>query len=156
MFKNFLATGLVICLSTALFAETHDIVIQNGRVIDPETGLDAVRNVAIDGKTITAISEFSLDGETLIDATGLIVSPGFVDLHAHGMALGNMRMQAMQGVTTVLELESGVLPIADWYDAQAEMALPLNYGAAAAWTFARIASFANNDPLATPDYFQNA
>ena len=65
-------------------------------------------------------------------------------------------MQAMQGVTTMLELESGVLPIGEWYDKQAQKNLPIHYGAAAGWTFARIATFAGEQPVSTPEYFQDA
>lgn len=147
--------GFVI-LASPVFAQPFDTVILNGRVIDPETGLDAVRNIGIENGEIVAISEFVLVGEVEIDASGHIVAPGFIDLHAHGMAVGDMRMQAMQGVTTVLELESGVLPISNWYDALATQQTPLNYGASAAWTFARIAAFSNTEPEATPAYFQDA
>ncbi|WP_275043955.1 amidohydrolase family protein [Shimia sp. SK013] len=137
-------------------ANSYETVILNGRVIDPDSGLDAVRNVAISDGHIAAISEFDLQGETVIDASGMVVAPGFIDLHAHGMALGDMRMQAMQGVTTVMELESGVLPIGDWYSAMQVQQTPLNYGASAAWTFSRIATFSNTEPQATSAYFQDA
>jgi N-acyl-D-glutamate deacylase len=149
-----LVTALVLAASTAA-AMAHDIVIENGRVIDPETGLDAVRNVAIDAGRIVAISEFPLGGDVVIDATAHVVAPGFIDLHFHDQSIGGYRMAAMQGVTTALELESGVLPIADWYAGQAEKNLPINYGAAA-WTFGRIAAFSDTDPLATTAYFQEA
>lgn len=133
-----------------------DIVILNGRVMDPETEFDAVRNVGIlDGK-IALISEEEISGKETVDATGNVVSPGFIDIHAHGQNIGDYRMQAMQGVTTMLELESGVLPIKDWYDSQAQKNLPLNYGAASGWTFARIATFSDTEPDASTDYFQNA
>ncbi|MTI42439.1 dihydroorotase [Roseibium hamelinense] len=140
--------------TTAAFA--NDVVILNGRVIDPETGLDAIRNVGVEDGRISAISEFPLEGDTVIDATGHVVSPGFIDLHAHGQSIGDARMQAMQGVTTQLELESGVLPIGEWYEDQAAKNLPINYGAAAGWTFGRIATFDNTDPLATVAFFQDA
>jgi N-acyl-D-glutamate deacylase len=70
-------------------AQANDIVIANGRVIDPKTGLDAIRNVAIDGNKIVAISEFSLEGDVVIDASGHVVAPGFIDLHAHGQNIGD-------------------------------------------------------------------
>ncbi|WP_263829201.1 amidohydrolase family protein [Ruegeria aquimaris] len=145
-----------ILVATASAALANDIVIMNGRVIDPETGLDAIRNVAIQDGRISAISEFPLEGNIVVDATGHVVSPGFIDLHAHGQSIGDYRMQAMQGVTTALELESGVLPIGDWYDGQASKKLPINYGAAAGWTYGRIATFDNTDPLATVEFFQQA
>lgn len=146
----------VLLITTVTAASANDIVITGGRVIDPESGLDAIRNVAVDDGKIVAISEFPLEGRVTVNATGHVVSPGFIDLHAHGQSIGDYRMQAMQGVTTALELESGVLPIGDWYDGQAAKNLPINYGAAAGWTYGRIATFDNTDPLATVEYFQEA
>jgi len=133
-----------------------DLVILNGRVMDPETEYDAIANVGIRNGQIAAITTEAIEGRQTIDATGHIVAPGFIDLHAHGQNIGDYRMQAMQGVTTMLELESGVLPISDWYDAQAQKNLPLNYGAASAWTYARIATFTGTEPEATAAYFQEA
>ena len=137
-------------------AQDHDVVILNGRVIDPETRLDAVRHVGITDGRITIITKEQITGKKTIDATGHVVAPGFIDLHAHGQNIGDYRMQAMQGVTTMLELESGVLPIGEWYDKQAKKQLPIHYGAAAGWTFARIATFAGEQPVSTPTYFQDA
>ena len=85
-----------------------------------------------------------------------MIAPGFIDLHAHGQNLGDYRMQAMQGVTTMLELESGVLPVSAWYEGQAGKRLPINYGTAAGWTYARIATFTETEPEATVKYFQDA
>jgi len=133
-----------------------DLVLAGGRVIDPETGLDAIRNVAIDGDRIVAISEFPLQGDVVIDARGRIVAPGFIDLHGHGMNLPDYRMQVMQGITTALDLESGVLPVGEYYDAQATKNIPINYGVSAAWVFARIATFSGAGPFPTVDYFQQA
>ena len=148
--------SLLFLLGSSAATLANDIVITGGRVIDPESGLDAIRNVAIDGDRIVEISELPLDGDLVIDASGQVVAPGFIDLHAHGQNIGDYRMQVMQGVTTMLELESGVLPIADWYAEQAEKRLPINYGAAAAWTFARIATFTATEPVSSPEYFQEA
>ncbi|HBB9966282.1 amidohydrolase family protein [Vibrio parahaemolyticus] len=115
-----------------------DIVIENGRVVDPETGLDAIRNVGIKGKRIAAISKNTLKGAKVINAEGLVVAPGFVDLHAHGQQLPAARAQAFDGVTTQLEMESGLLPISKFYDDTAKEGRPLNYGASVAWTYARV------------------
>lgn len=134
-------------------AQDYDVVISNGRVIDPETHLDAIRNVGIKDGKIAAISEFEMQGEKTIDATGHVVSPGFIDLHAHGLHIGDYRMQAMQGVTTALELELGILPIAGYYDDQAKKKLPINYGAAASWVYGRIGAFTETTPEATAEYF---
>ncbi|MEQ8516137.1 MAG: hydrolase, partial [Chromatocurvus sp.] len=65
-------------------ADTYDIVLKGGRVIDPETGMDAIRNVGINGDKIVAISRDDLEGRDVQDVSGLAVVPGFIDLHAHG------------------------------------------------------------------------
>lgn len=100
------------CLYFAASAQQYDLVINNGRVMDPETGLDAIRNVAVQDKKIVAISADAMQGKTVIDATGLVVAPGFIDLHSHGQDAENYRYKAMDGVTTALELERGVFPAA--------------------------------------------
>ncbi|WP_394174097.1 amidohydrolase family protein [Thalassotalea litorea] len=135
---------------------SFDLVIRNGRVIDPDSGLDAIRNIGINGKRIAVISENALEGDKVIDASGQVVAPGFIDLHHHGQNITGYRMQAVQGVTTALELESGVLPIDDWYRAQKRKDLPIHYGASVAWTFARISVFTDTKPEAELEYFQNA
>ncbi|UCG75409.1 MAG: amidohydrolase family protein, partial [Gemmatimonadota bacterium] len=137
-------------------ATDFDVVILNGRVMDPETEYDAIANVGVKDGRIAVITTEAIEGRQTIDATGHVVAPGFIDLHAHGQNIGDYRMQAMQGVTTMLELESGVLPISDWYEAQAERKLPINYGASSAWTFARIATFTGTGPEPTSAYFQDA
>ena len=154
-------TVLVLVLLTtqighAKAAPEFDVVITNGRVIDPETGLDGIRHLGISDGRIVSISETSLAGSRTIDASGMVVAPGFIDLHAHGQNLGDYRMQAVQGVTTMLELESGVLPVAKWYENQASKNLPINYGTSSGWTFARIATFSREGPEASPEYFQQA
>ncbi|GGZ74426.1 D-glutamate deacylase [Algibacter mikhailovii] len=133
-----------------------DVVILNGRVIDPETNFDGIRNVGVKDGSISIITEKDIQGTKTIDATGKIVSPGFIDLHMHGQNIGAYRLQATQGVTTALELESGVLPINDFYEAQASKNIPIHYGAAAAWTFGRIATFTGKEVEATAEYFQGA
>ncbi|WP_153914506.1 amidohydrolase family protein [Shewanella sp. TC10] len=151
------ATALSLGLfSPFVLAANFDLVILNGRVIDPETKYDAIANVGIKDNKIVSVTTDSITGNKVIDATGKVVAPGFIDVHAHGQNLGDYRMQAMQGVTTMLELESGILPISDWYAAQGSKGLPLNYGAAAGWTYARIATFSDTKPVASIGYFQKA
>ncbi|WP_282167620.1 amidohydrolase family protein [Shewanella japonica] len=114
-----------------------DTVINNGRVIDPETGLDAIRNIGIKQGRIAAISKTEIMGDKIIDANGLIVAPGFIDIHAHGQQMVASWMQAFDGVTTQLELESGLLPISKAYEHVSKQGRPINYGFGAAWSFAR-------------------
>ncbi len=118
----------------------HDTIIRGGRVVDPETGHDAVTDVAIAGGAIAAVGAALGEAARVINAAGLVVAPGFIDLHAHGQSLPADRMQAFDGVTTSLELELGVLPVARWYDEQAHAGRVLNYGASTGWVFARVAA----------------
>lgn len=150
------ATALsLLILAGASLAQDFDTVINNGRVIDPDTGLDGIRNVGIKDGSIAAVSEFPLSGATTINAKGLVVAPGWIDMHAHGMEIGALRMQAMQGVTTALELESGLLPIGEWYASEAKKPHPINYGTAAAWTYARIQVTTGEKAQANLGWFQS-
>jgi len=108
--------------------ETYDLVIVNGRVMDPESGLDAVRNVGIRSGKIAVISTGPLEGKQTIDAGGLVVAPGFIDLHQHGQDAENYAVKAADGVTTALELEVGVADVDEWYRAR-EGKARINYGA---------------------------
>jgi N-acyl-D-aspartate/D-glutamate deacylase len=125
-------------LPSLLAAQTYDVVLQRGRVMDPESGLDAVRSVGINGRKIVAISTRPLRGKVEVDATGLVVAPGFIDLHSHGQTPENYRYKAMDGVTTALELEVGVSPVGEWYAARERKAL-VNFGASAGHIPARMA-----------------
>lgn len=109
--------------------QQYDLVIAGGRVIDPETGLDASRNVGIKDGKIAAVSEQALTGKETIDASGLAVVPGFIDMHNHnaGVAFGE-KLALRDGVTTPMELEAGVYPVKDWYQ-RLEGNCRTNYGA---------------------------
>lgn len=109
-------------------AAEYDIVLANGRVMDPESNTDAVRYVGIRGNKIAAISASPLRGRTVIDAKGLVIAPGFIDLHSHGQDDENYRYKARDGVTTALEMEVGVSPVAAWYARREGKAL-INFGA---------------------------
>jgi N-acyl-D-glutamate deacylase len=124
----------------ALAAGPYDIVLANGRAIDPETKLDAVRSVGIKDGRIAAVSEVALTGQLVVDVKGLVVAPGFIDWHAHGQNNLADRVHAFDGVTTALELELGMLPIGKWYELQARNRRVVNYGASASWGTARIAT----------------
>src|SRR5262249_12838652 len=108
--------------------QPYDLVISGGRVMDPETNLDAIRNIGVTGNRIAAISASPLQGKETLDAKGLVVAPGFIDLHSHGQTPENYRLKAYDGVTTVLELEIGVSPVPEWYRTREGKAL-INFGA---------------------------
>ena len=104
--------------ATAFAQQPYDVVIAGGRVMDPESRLDAVRNIGIRAGKIAAIRSTPLTGARTIDAKGLVVAPGFIDLHAHGQDNENHRYQARDGVTTALELEIGAYDVDAWYAAR--------------------------------------
>jgi N-acyl-D-aspartate/D-glutamate deacylase len=129
-----------------LVAES-DIVLRGGRVIDPESGLDAIGDVAISGGRVTAVTAGGIApgrgavpgrGRVEVDVSGQVVTAGFVDIHSHCYDTGSLRLQALDGVTTALELESGVAPVALAYRNAAAEGRPVNYGFATSWAMARM------------------
>jgi len=106
---------LLLGVAVSLHAQTYDLVIRGGRVLDPESALDAVRDVGVNGGRIAAVSAAPLRGRQVVEAKGLVVAPGFIDLHAHGQDEENQRLQAQDGVTTALELEIGAADVEGWY-----------------------------------------
>jgi N-acyl-D-aspartate/D-glutamate deacylase len=105
----------------------YDLVIANGRVVDPESGLDAVRHVGITGGRIAAVSDTPLTGTRVIEASRHVVAPGFIDLHEHGQQDESYRMMVRDGVTSAFELEVGTGDVASWYAAR-EAGQIVNYG----------------------------
>src|ERR1700755_3600911 len=96
-----------------------DVVLRGGRVVDPESGLDAVRDVAIVGDQVARGGQGLPPGRADLDVAGQVVTAGFIDMHSHAYDLGGQRLQAMDGVTTALELEAGITPVAAAYEAAA-------------------------------------
>ena len=118
-------------------SDQFDLVVANGRVMDPESGLDAVSDVGISDGVVRSIQPGGLRGNDTIDARGQVVAPGFVDLHSHGQDDENYRIQALDGVTTALELEVGTLDVNAWY-AEREGRSAVNFGVSAGHIPARI------------------
>src|SRR5580692_5949977 len=141
---------LSLLMSAPVLAQTYDVVLANGRVIDPETNLDAIRNVGLNGGRIAAISSSPLTGRTTVDAKGLVVTAGFIDLHSHGQDAENYAYKARDGVTTALELEVGVNPVASWYAAREGRAL-VNFGATSGHIPARMAVMHDSGTLLPRD-----
>lgn len=136
-----LALGL--CVPSAS-AQTYDLVIHGGRVIDPETNLDAVRDIGINGAAIAAISTQPLQGKRIIQAGGLVVAPGFIDLHEHAQTPESYRLKAFDGVTTALEMEIGASDVTIFLSSREGRAL-INFGTTANYDAARALAF--NAPL---------
>jgi N-acyl-D-aspartate/D-glutamate deacylase len=118
----------LIALAACSESPSYDLVVANGRVIDPESGLDGVRHLGITAGKIAAISESVLRGTRVIDATDHVVAPGFIDLHEHGQQEESYRMMVRDGVTSAFELEVGVGDIAKFYD-ERKAGQIVNYGA---------------------------
>jgi cytosine/adenosine deaminase-related metal-dependent hydrolase len=128
-----------------------EVVLRGGRVIDPESGFDAVADVAIAAGRVAEVGTGLPAAPDDVDVTGLVVTAGFVDLHSHVNDLAGLRLQALDGVTTALELEAGASPVAAAYRATAAEGRPVNYGFAASWTAARmieVGGFPPGDTLA--------
>src|SRR5271168_2458894 len=125
-------------LMFGLYGQVYDTVLANGRVMDPQSGLDAIRYIGIQGKSIAAISAIPLRGRTVVDVQGLVVAPGFIDLHSHGQDDENYHFKAHDGVTTAMELEIGVWPVAPFYKSREGKAL-INFGASSGHVPVRMA-----------------
>jgi len=134
-FLSFLAVS-----SPILSAQQYDLVLEGGRVMDPETGLDALRNVGIRDGKIVRISSEALSGRRVIHVGGLVVAPGFIDLHQHGQEMESQRVKALDGVTTALELEVGAPDVAQFLKAKEGHSL-IHYGTSASHAAARALVF---------------
>src|ERR1022692_2721401 len=128
MMRSVIAVLFGVLLGAAAYGQEYDVVLAHGRALDPASGLDGVRYVGIRGGKIGVISEAPIQGRTVLDVSGLVVAPGFIDLHSHGQTPENYRFKARDGVTTALEMEVGVAPVPEWYRAREGQA-PINFGA---------------------------
>ena len=140
-------------------AKEYDLVIKNGRVMDPETQFDTVANVGVSDGRIVIITKDDISGKEDIDAKGLVVAPGFIDGHQHNLELYAKRLMVRDGRTTVLDLEVGAPgeKIDDFYKRH-EGNSPINFGVAVAHEFARASvldgftewkTFTTNDAIFT-------
>ena len=122
-----IALALASCTQPETSDGGYDVVVLGGRVMDPESGHDAVRNVGIRDGRIEAITEDAIEGARVIDATGHVIAPGFIDLHVHGQHDEGFTFMIRDGVTSGLELEVGTGDVAKWYK-QRGICLPLTLG----------------------------
>ena len=143
----FLTLGLLVAAAPTLFAQQYDLVLEGGRVMDPETALDAIRNVGIRDGKIARISPAPISGRRIIHAAGLVVAPGFIDLHQHGQEIASQQVKAFDGVTTALEMEIGAPDVAQFLNAKQGHSL-IHYGTTASHVAARALVF--GAPLSAP------
>jgi hypothetical protein len=139
--RKLIVSLFLLALSTTIVsAQQYDLVLEGGRVMDPETGVDAVRNVGIRDGKIVRISSEALSGRRVVHASGLVVAPGFIDLHQHGQDLASQRVKALDGVTMALELEIGAPDVAQFLKAKEGHSL-IHYGTSASHVAARALVF---------------
>ncbi len=140
--------SLLLLSSTILTAQQYDLVLEGGRVMDPETNLDAVRNVGIRDGKVARISTERLAGKRVVNAAGLVVAPGFIDLHQHGQEPASQRVKAFDGVTTALELEIGAPDVTQFLKSKEGRSL-IHYGTTASHLAARALVFGTPLPDGT-------
>ncbi|MEN6542865.1 amidohydrolase family protein [Parvibaculum sp.] len=91
---------------------THDLVIRGGKIVDGTGNAPFIGDVAIDGGKISAVGKVEGTGREEIDATGLLVTPGFVDIHTHYDAQATwdpyLTPSSLHGVTTAVMGNCGV------------------------------------------------
>ena len=137
-------------------AQDYDLVINNGRVMDPETLFDDVANVAIKDGRIVAITNEPITGDETIDATGHVVSPGFIDTHYHAVDIFATKMALRDGVTTGMDLELGAFNVKGWYDEKEKNGWQVNYGTTTGLNLARMAVHDPEAGLSDPADFSVA
>ena len=145
MRKLFLCLTFLVFSSAAISAQQYDLVLTGGRVMDPETGLDAIRNVAVRDGRIERITADPLTGRRVINAKGLVVAPGFIDIHQHGQDPASQRLKALDGVTAAFDLEIGSPDVADFLKSREGHSL-IHYGSAASYVAARALAFGSPLP----------
>lgn len=108
----------------------YDLVILGGRVMDPETGFDRVANVGVDGDRITAVTRLPIRGRTAIDARGLVVAPGFIDILSYDPNPYGIWYKVADGVTTNLGMHGLDVDAAAWFRRWERAGVPTHFGGA--------------------------
>lgn len=158
MHKRYLMIGLVVLnvlAAPTLFAKDYDLVINNGRVIDPETMYDDVANVGIKDGRIATITKQNITGRETINAKGLVVAPGFIDTHYHATDVFATKMALRDGVTTGMDLEAGSFNVKGWYDEKAKSGWQVNYGTSTSLLYSRMAVHDPETELEAPIDFKD-
>jgi N-acyl-D-aspartate/D-glutamate deacylase len=137
MFFGLLALSLMLVMPAV--AADYDLVINNGRVMDPETLYDDITNVGIKDGRIVAITKDQIKGKQTINADGLVVAPGFIDTHFHSVDPFATKLVVADGVTTGMDLEAGTSNVGEWYGRKDKSGWQINYGSTVAMGIARLA-----------------
>jgi N-acyl-D-aspartate/D-glutamate deacylase len=147
--RNLILSCCLLLFTTSLAAaQQYDLVLEGGRVMDPETNRDVVANIGIRDGKIARISTEPLTGRRVIHAHGLVVASGFIDLHQHGQDLESQRVKALDGVTTALEMEIGAPDVSQFLKAKEGRSL-IHYGTTASHVAARALVFGAPLPAET-------
>ncbi|RKP51336.1 aminoacylase [Cohnella endophytica] len=118
--------------------KTYDIVISNGRVVNPETKLDREGlNVAVQDGKVVLVTDKKLQGKRTIDATGLVVAPGFIDNLSYDPNPLGVWNKIADGVTTNIAMHGGTSSPEKWYPYYVKNRTPVNFGASFFYTQAR-------------------
>jgi len=136
--KSSLIMLAILGAAGVVHAQTFDLVINNGRVMDPETMFDAVANVGIKDGRIQAITKQKIAGKETIDAEGLVVAPGFIDTHFHSVDVFATKMALRDGVTTGMDLEQGAARVGPWYEKKLKEGWQVNFGTTSSLLFNRL------------------
>lgn len=130
---------LIVCLLLLSCAGAgpadYDVVLAGGRIVDGSGNSWFHGDVAIKGDTIAAVGQFGKTNAKLrIDASGLIVAPGFIDIHSHGrrgiFETPEAENYIRQGVTTIIEGPDGgsPLPVGPFLEKVGQTPLAVNFG----------------------------
>ncbi len=137
--KTFILFGVFsLLIFPAIYAQNFDVVINNGRVMDPETMYDDIANVGIKNGKIAVITKNKISGKETIDATGLVVAPGFIDTHFHAVDRFATKMVVADGVTSGMDLEAGASRVGEWYAKKDKSGWQVNYGTVSGWSLNRM------------------
>ncbi|MFP6840077.1 MAG: D-aminoacylase [Pseudohongiellaceae bacterium] len=151
----------VVAFGNALAQDNYDIIIRGGKIIDGSGNPWYEADVGITDERVTAIGNLSPDSATtLIDATGLIVAPGFIDPHTHAIRgifdVPTAESALLQGVTTLTEGNDGSspFPIDAHYQAIIEKQISPNWAVFVGQGTIRSIVIGSEDRAATPAEMQ--
>ncbi|MGE5264474.1 MAG: aminoacylase, partial [Acidobacteriota bacterium] len=135
---TYVLVAAAVMFAAPAFAQQYDLVINGGRVMDPETMYDDIANVGIKDGRIAAITKNAIAGKETINAKDLVVAPGFIDTHFHAIDPFGTKLGVADGITTGMDLETGAMPVRDWYASREKNGNQINYGTTTALARARM------------------